>query len=784
MSPLREIPVDDGGGERSRQISVPAVLGVLSIVFHGATLAAYAGYQLLRRLRLRASVCFVILLASAALLSWVFYVTDAAGMFASFFSRVFEDGLGSTWPLFLYPFELGSVIIGLLFVAPPLIFWAAWDMRYNKEATKILDTWQFNFQYRRTPWQWLKYKRKVKDLIDGACGSDERAPVGLCIDYERRDDVVYRYYSEANSHTLVFGSPGSGKTISVMSMIANDIFNTDYPVIMVDFKASPKLTANIASWAQETGRPFYHFMGGAPEDYFLSDNGNGGQAYYEPLNGSPGTKADMMLGMRDYETGSEVYKSNMQQVLQVIFAALEAADRSKAPSIVWDEGALRQVQTVLLADNLTELAAACEDTPVEANITDIVRENHGKTQIAHAIKELSGQVRTLMASEYGRWLRVPKDEDARFIDLRRLTAPSDNPPVVLFSFNADSQQEFSSLIGSLTFADITNVSSERRNEGMKNPVLIYADEFQAVPVEAVKGLLEKSRESKMCMTLSCQALNQIAQGSRNQDSQIRSVLDTCDNFFIHAGSTQDTAEIFSGIVGPTSEVTYTSTTHSKRWFFEPNFANRRNQVTTKNEDREAPKVRPEAFMSLEKPMTQGRSTAVVINRSTADPRYSKIPGALARKTWMLPEARVLADEAASERKAFEALKRKVEPSTSLNTSTLEVIDPEPATAAQPSVQSEDEEESTEGTQTPHTGTQGRTAEAEPKPRARLDMAKYRARREAQRVSSEEDDGGFGFEPIEPEQEESQPAPKPATRPRNGQGFFADWDSYSPQRRDS
>lgn len=574
-------------------------------------------------------------------------------------------GLGDTWASLqdLNVPELGSVLPTLISVNILVgsiagiiaCWWSIHNLKKTPHLKQIENSWMYHFNFRRTPIEWMKRRKKIEGLKIGRYQHPEKAPLGITDSLD--DRVVYRYYSEAVRQTLVTGSAGSGKTATIMSLINNDI-KMGRPLLIIDFKNDPEFSSNVATWANENNREFYHFARGEPRNYGIASNPLG-QCTYDPLeNGSAGAKADMVLGMREYDSNAAVYKANMQQLLQVIFNALETVENHEnlemrehmkklAPKIKWSAGGIEKLASVVEGDNLQDLAIACEGTAAAKNIQEVVDAVKGRTGLSHAREELQGQLRTIIASHYGPWLT--SQDNVRNIDIGELTKPSKDPKgsgqdsVVMFSIDSDDEPDFSSYMGSLILSDITSLSARRRGMGAKNHVNVYVDEFQAVPPESVMALLEKSRASYIGMTLSLQSFEQIIKASPTQgDSFLGSILDTCSNFIIHAGSTEPSAIRLSEIQGKIEKTKYSASNKNENFFGRFNWANRRKQLvqTSSHYDWITP---PDKFMDLEIPSAANgfKSTAMILQKSVSDPRYSHHKGSMARKTWMIPPVEVL-----------------------------------------------------------------------------------------------------------------------------------------------
>lgn len=531
----------------------------------------------------------------------------------------------------------------------------AHQLRDNPHMTEMKGAWQYKFRYARTPWEAWGRRRDIAALKSGAAATPDTTPLGLDVD---TDQVVRRYNDEIPLHTFISGAPGSGKTVTMLNCIHHDIaYRT--PVVIADFKGSPELSAKVEAWASRYGADFYHFLGG-------QDTHMPGRAFYDPLRNAGNGAPDMMLGMREYDTSAAVYKDNMRQLLQGLFAMMGSCDRDIADTyaaappdkgeqgstgrvsgIDWNHGGMAQLASVLAGGaSFGSLVAGCENTPVQDDAQALYDQIFARRQMSplrHVFEELAGSMRTLMVSNaYGHWLRpAPGD---RVIDLYTLTQPGSHG-VVLFSLNADSEPDFVRLVGSLIFADLTNVSNKRRQAQSHNLVSVYADEFQAVPPTAVKSMLEKSRASHMGMTCSAQSFEQIVTAADSPAagaSYLTSFMDEVSTFIIHAGATETSAERLAEILGKSKHQVYRQAYENKGFLFSFNWSRRRNQTVqaSSEDDWDVP---PSEFMSLSTP-SRGLTTAMVVKKSPHDPELKGKPGAVARKVQMVPHNSVIREE--------------------------------------------------------------------------------------------------------------------------------------------
>ena len=657
---------DDELQESSGPKSPWPLVVLLGIIFIPGALLAGAFVLLLRKWRQRPSV-----IAGIGVIVSLISVLTIALSWGGLTEAFAENGFGSKEAILGALQSLIPIWVGVSLILGSIAGWGAalflaYQIKNNPHLTELEGSWRYKFTYRRTPRELMKRRRVVETLRAGDLLEPEKAPLGVS---EEDDKPVFRYDSEARKHTMVTGTSGSGKSISLQSLIHSDIQNGKTAVV-IDFKRDPEFASKLAAWSHANGREFYHFVNGEPEDYDIPYSK--GQCIYDPLaSGTPTSRADMLMGMREYDTSAAVWKAAMQQLLQVTFNMLHYADRTVADKIDWDHGGVRTLASVFREGGMQNLVTANNvEKPLGStkytvsapsrggiegaafiNVNSPIAED-GRTlyeemvtrgsNLGRARDELKGQLRTITASEYGQWMSPDPDSSTRSINLFDLTSEDGN--VVLFSLNSDSEKEFSQFVGSMIFSDLTNVSAMRRNKGMKNHVNVYVDEFQAVPPETVTSLLEKSRASWLAMTLALQSFDQIvAAADKNGESHLTSMLDTCSNFITHAGATTSSATRLAEILGKHYVTVSSQANANSSGFLAFNFLNLQSSKVTKRQEERWVRS-PEEFMKLmapDKKANNNKSTAVWTTKTSADPRFASKGGASAQKVWMIPNAEVL-----------------------------------------------------------------------------------------------------------------------------------------------
>jgi type IV secretory pathway TraG/TraD family ATPase VirD4 len=647
--------------EEVKESSPWPFLVLLGLVFIAGAITAFALWALFRYKRNKPSVVAV----AAGVLAGVALLLIAVSLPSALEALGDLGSIGDHVPALATLWISLSVLLG----APFGFFFVAAEarrLRKNPYLTQLEGSWRYKFEYRRSAVELVRRKNNIKKLNNALLVEPDKSPMGLD---EKTDDVVFRYDSEARKHTFLTGATGSGKTITMQTLISADI-EVGKTVVVIDFKRSPKFAAKLAAWSEENGREFYHFMNGDVSEYDIPRSK--GQCFYDPLkSGTPTSKADMVLGMREYDSNAAVYKSAMQQLLQVLFGMLKVADKKEARGIDWNHGGMFQLASVMSGNGLGELAKACSmevapgstkwtytkpgaggvsgaqevtvNTPMAKNAIELAEAMRSKGPLTQARDELQGQMRTIIASEYGQWMRTGNTAEDREIDLFKLTKEEGN--VILFSLNSDSEPEFAQYVGSMIFADLTNISALRRNAGSDNQVNIYVDEFQAVPPTAVTSLLEKSRESKMALTIAQQSFDQVVASAKSSgEAYLNSILDTCANFISHAGATEDSATRLAKLLGKKFVTVYSKSNDNDSSFLAWNRnKNMDSKVAAREEERWV--YPPAEFMKLSSPdpANDFKASAVWVTKTSSDPKYAKKGGATARTVWMVPPERVLVE---------------------------------------------------------------------------------------------------------------------------------------------
>lgn len=512
-------------------------------------------------------------------------------------------------------------IVSFVFIAAS-VFSSVRFIKKNPSHQQFSDEWTYRWEYRRTISEYFSRRAKIRKLKNGELFKKNVAPLGLGVDKDFRDTIVTRHDKDANKHTIVTGGTGSGKTMTTLSLIKNDILS-GIPVVMNDFKRDGEVAVKLAEFAHEAGVPFYHFLDTPAEEYAVpySDSPCSYNPFINAGNGTP----DMLVGMREYDTSADVYKQKIMQLAQIIYKMLRVTDRKylyfdgvngKKPAIRFDKGeiyiwldSLENVNILLYGyqETLKEKGMPAD----ERTAKDVAAMRKPGTPFNTALDSVQGQLTTMTKSGYGEYFDM-SHKNHKQIDIYELTK---KPCVILFSLDGSGQKDFSKALGSLIFQDLANISTKRNRENIKTPqVHIYSDEWQVVPADAITDLIEKSRGAGMGMTLISQSLSQIESGVEyNGESLLNGLLDSASNFIVHAGSGQESAEKFSSVIGKGIVSKYSKRNSVDTRLFSINYFSKKDQ-DIHEEEVEDWIFPPENFVTLRGPGFEEVKT--IVNKLT------------------------------------------------------------------------------------------------------------------------------------------------------------------------
>lgn len=545
-------------------------------------------------------------------------------------------------------------------------------LKLKKDPTvKKLPGLFHDYEYNYSIFEKLYIKDLTTKLKEGKLYNKDFSPLGISegktfigskgngeVQYTDKIRLVKRNYSEADTGTLYLGATGAGKTKVFLQNIFNDI-NTGRTVLLVDFKKGPEYPYLLSKKAKELNIPFYHFVNGKPNTY--SNPYCKYQASYDPLGyGTISSLVDILLNMREWDSSSNVYKERTKTILNLLFYIKEHVDKDKTSNIInWNEGGLYTVISILKDNNFAllieqmerqfqELEAVGKLTSIETQQRKILIEFYNKIvdpreKEYHAqMTELHGILSSMVMSNYGPWL-AKSNATPLHINLNELLI-SDKQCIILFQFNQLEEEDFAKSFGNILLGDISRVASMKYDKGNENEIGLYIDEFQAVSPLKIKSILEKVRASKFLTNLSIQSLEQIVVSSpENGEAVLNSIKDTINNFIVLYGSTGETAQMFSEIVGKVPMKEYSINYNQSPTLWERFFGPRKGSYRYTEVINERYIVEPYQFQALSRPQKSNnyKSTGYYITKASSDENFSTVNRATAQKLQFILSDEVL-----------------------------------------------------------------------------------------------------------------------------------------------
>jgi len=492
--------------------AIPLIVGALMYV-------AFQFGRIAPKVLMGVAALYVLALAAWSGFSW-WPVQTYVAVYPAAWAWI-TGGPALTWQVVLAAQLPFGIALGL--VGGAGYTWYRWIRR---------PVWQ-EHDLRATPRQWWRHKRAIRDIAHG-----KRIPLdGVTIGVAANGTTVTLSDTEACAHTFVLGASGSGKTQTLL-LGARDAIRRGDAYFYIDLKGGNDVPAALADYAQRYGRRFLHF---SIHDRSMPYPGPAdGPAYYDPVGiGDPTRRKDLLIGGRQWDM--EYYKQTVANYLQTAFKV--AALVPPPPGV----GSFEDTVTLLQPDRLAERAGQIPtDHPRYAEIYAEVDRlvHHADAQEKSGVRAMQAYMTTFTGSTAGTWLR--KDPtDGRDIDLRQA---ADEGWVVCFSLDSSNYTETAAAIGGLIVQDLKTVSSHLRAQPSHRLTRVVIDEFQALGTDNVMSLIDKCRDAGMPVTISTQAIGNLA---AIDEAFMNRVTGVVNSFIIHRANNLADAEICAGLTGQT-----------------------------------------------------------------------------------------------------------------------------------------------------------------------------------------------------------------------------------------
>ena len=373
--------------------------------------------------------------------------------------------------------------------------------------------------------------RAAKRRVDRADAETEEGTL-LGIDKPSRKQV-HLSDDDANKHTLVLGTTGSGKTVSVLNFVESAI-NRQLPVVYVDGKGDYGLARKVLAYARDQGRPTYLFAM------------NGQSCVYNPLaSGGYSAKKDRIIELREWS--EDHYRKLAEGYMQTVFKVLDACGIRTDLVTVADYMSMARLTELMeqrggsLADHKRLLAAIKKREPAEKHV-----------------KSLQEEVWTLAESEIGHLFDTAVCEPTNVLEL---LPAIEQRAVVYFCLPALEFPALAKLVGKLVINDLKSAAAAQlaKAKSDRGPFYTIFDEFSVFAGEQVLNLINQGRSAGLHGVLATQSVADIGRAVTNgPDHFIRQVFGSCNNYLIQRLNAAEDVTAMVEMIGTEDKVEHTA----------------------------------------------------------------------------------------------------------------------------------------------------------------------------------------------------------------------------------
>ena len=381
-------------------------------------------------------------------------------------------------------------------------------------------------------------------------------PPGSLIGVDRTSgEEVVLSDEDANTHTLVLGTTGSGKTVTVLNLVESAI-NRTLPAIIIDGKGDQALARKVIDYGRAKGRPGYLFA--------LS----GESCRYNPLaSGGYSAKKDRIIELREWS--EDHYRKLAEGYMQTVFKVLEAVDIKTDLVTVAGHMSTGGLQALIRkhVEQLGEARAQALSDEVEAQ----------KPAEAH-VESLRAEIRNLAWSEVGHLFAVAADGPgaAREGDdgssgsstaekpgsaVLELSRAIEERAVVYVCLPSLQFPALADIIGKLVINDLKAVAHEQlaKPEAERRPVYTVFDEFSVFAGEQVLNVINMGRSAGLHAVLATQSVADIGRAvPMTPDHFIRQVFASCNNYLIQRLNAPEDAVTVAELIGTKANFSHTA----------------------------------------------------------------------------------------------------------------------------------------------------------------------------------------------------------------------------------
>ena len=378
-------------------------------------------------------------------------------------------------------------------------------------------------------WKQKQRKRPNPRKADGLSSFDHQGTAepsaGSLIGVDRYTRPVVLSDKSANQHTLVLGTTGAGKTVTVCNIVESAI-RRGLPMIYIDGKGDYDLACCVAHYGRKQGRPVSIFAM------------NGASCAYNPLAcGGFTSKKDRVIELREWT--EEHYKKLAEGYLQSVFKVMDTC------------GVPCNMTTLAAHLDLKKLKALVRQHQSEIpDAQALMDELNGQEQASKNIDSLIAEIRNFAASEIGPLFQVKEGEPV--LTLKEVLAQNG---VAYFCLPALEFPSMSQTLGRLVVNDLKATMAQQLSVGLKKKVYVVFDEFSVFAGTQVLNVINQGRSAGIHAVLVTQSLSDIAAAHSHLVNQ---VVGNCNNFILHRQNSPEDAAKLAELMGTRNSLDYTA----------------------------------------------------------------------------------------------------------------------------------------------------------------------------------------------------------------------------------
>ncbi len=335
-----------------------------------------------------------------------------------------------------------------------------------------------------------------------------------------------------NTHLLIAGTTGSGKTVTLLNCVESFI-ERQLPVIFIDGKGDLQLKNRVLGYAARFNRETRGFAMAGPS------------CLYNPFEGNYTALKDKVIGLRK-AWSEEHYLKLAEGYLQTVFKILQA---TKTPITLPGLPAVLDLQALtLLVRNAVHDKQLNRDTGQQLlhNIT-------AQEEAAKHVESLKAELNNLANSSLGPLFNVCSDtSEDQVLSFQNILATKG---VAYIALTPMIYPEVSGVLGRLILNDLKASLDPLHPQ----KVLLVIDEVSTLVSTGLLNFLNQGRYLGLHIILSIQSLADLGQSVPGHASLfMRQVIANCNLFIVHKMNDSEDAQALADILGTQADIDLTA----------------------------------------------------------------------------------------------------------------------------------------------------------------------------------------------------------------------------------